>query len=66
MKQIITEEMFEVVVPLRFASSLFVSLLEVIRKTVVVQANRKRIQKLIVQLWSFNQRTTETEEVTHS
>jgi hypothetical protein len=39
---------------------------EVIRKSVVVQVSHKRIQKLSVQLWSVNQRTTEAEEVTDS
>jgi hypothetical protein len=61
MKQIITDEEFEVVVSLRFAPSYR---RQFIRK--FIRRQSKRIQKLSVQLWSVNQGTTEAEEVTDS
>jgi hypothetical protein len=71
MKQIIRNEHFDVVVSnwftLSYKQSSFVNLLIYSQVQFVREFNpfsRNRIQKLSVQLWSVNQRTTEAEEVT--
>jgi hypothetical protein len=56
-------ELLVVVVCLRFAHSYT---REFIREFTYFGGIRKRIQKLSVQLWNVNQRTTEAEEMTDS
>jgi hypothetical protein len=65
MKQIITDELFEVVVSLRFASNYK---RQVIRESpFMAEFNHSAfVEEFSVQLWSVNQRTAEAGEVTAS